>query len=149
MRPGLVFLVSILLMSASAAQAQNALDRYEAASEAIGDQMNALLAKEFPNLDGNLPDTQWDDAHRRAGVCILTTLRDVAGIDYLAEMLTALEATASRKFASSQELTSATTLPVTRTMTANRVQAITENCGMTALSMQRMEEAGTFQAMQN
>ena len=114
-----LFVASVVVMlGGGAASAQDALDRYEAASEAIGAKMNVLLARELPKIANNLPETDWDDAHRQAGLCILQTLVDEAGIDYVAAMLSALE------------------------------QAITEDCGLTALSMQRMAEAGTFEAMQ-
>ena len=135
-------------VGAGAASAQDALDRYEAASETIGDKMNALLAREIPKVANNLPETEWDDAHRQAGVCVLQTLADEAGIDYVAAMLSALEQTARRNFKSTAELSSATTLPGSDKIGANRVQAITEGCGLTALSMQRMMDAGTFEAMQ-
>lgn len=138
----------VLILGGGAACAQDALGRYEAASEAIGEKMNALLARELPKVANNLPETAWDDAHRQAGVCILQTLVDEAGIDYVAAMLSALEQTAKRNFSSTAELSTATTLPGSDKIGANRVQAITEGCGLTALSMQRMAEAGTFEAMQ-
>lgn len=128
--------------------AQDALERYEAASETIGEKMNVLLARELPKVANNLPETDWDDAHRQAGVCILQTLADEAGIEYVAVVLSALEQTARRNFSSTGELSTATTLPGSDKIGASRVQAITEDCGMTALSMQRMAEAGTFEAMQ-
>ncbi len=128
--------------------AQDALARYETASEAIADKMNALLALEIPKVANNLPDTSWDDAHREAGLCILQTLVDEAGVDYVATMLAALEQTAQQTFSSTAELSSATTVPGSDKIGANRVQAITEGCGLTALSMQRLADAGTFEAMQ-
>lgn len=141
------FCLSVALLAGPAA-AQDALTRYEAASETIGNQMNRLLAKELPKVANNLPETAWDDAHRKAGLCVLQTLVDEAGTDYVATMLAALEATAKRKFASTAELSAASTIPGSDAIGANRVQAITEECGLAGLSMQRMVEAGTFEAMQ-
>ncbi len=133
---------------AAPAVAQDALGRYEAASEAIGEKMNALLAAELPKIANNLPETDWDDAHREAGTCVLQTLVDEAGIDYVANMLAALEVAAKTDYASTAELSTATSLPGSDKIGANRVQLITEECGLTALSMQRMMDAGTFEAMQ-
>lgn len=144
----LSFAVSVMLSLATPAAAQDALTRFEGASETIGAEMNRLMAEEYPAIADNLPETEWDDAHRTAGTCILTTLIDEAGVDYVAGMLAGLEATAKRRFSSTAELSTAASFPSSPNVSTARVQTITEDCGLTALAMQRMVEAGTFEALQ-
>ncbi len=140
MRRSLTLALTLAAAVAAPALANEAVDRFEAASETMGSKINAALLAENPALEGKLPDVTWDDAHRQAGACILSTVAQEAGTGAMTQLITGLEAAAAKSYRSLAEISAAQTTSVDG-ITPNRLQEITDSCGMTALSMQRMQAA--------
>ena len=64
------------LCCASPGLANEAVNRFEAASEAISEKLYQLSDAENPGVFKRLPDHEWDAAHRSAGTCVLVAIAD-------------------------------------------------------------------------
>lgn len=133
-------LVTATLALATPAFANEAVTRFEAASEALGEKINAVLVKENPAMAGKTPDVTWDDAHREAGACILATVAGEAGAGAMTQLIVGLERAAGRNYSSLAQIGAASAVQV-EGISSNRLQEITDACGMTTLTMQRMQAA--------
>jgi len=140
----LALTAALTLATALPAAANEAVNRYEAASERLGEIQNTLLLEAFPTAAGKLPETDWDDAHRQAGACVLAQVAGIGGVPAMTALITNLEAAARRSYSdlgrfATQVSDAQSSIPG---VSGTQVQAITEQCGLRALSEERMAASG-------
>ncbi|MFT4619518.1 MAG: hypothetical protein ACI9KS_000018 [Sulfitobacter sp.] len=132
--------VCALTALAAPAAANEAVNRFEAASETLSAKINTVLVLENPAMAGKTPDVIWDEAHRTAGACILATVAGEAGAPAMTQLIVGLERAAGQTYSSLAEIGAASAVQV-EGIKSSRLQEITDACGMTTLTMQRMVDA--------
>ena len=146
-------LAALVFLFPATAYADSQLERLEVLSEEINLGMAKMMAREITNAGGDpaplmaaLPDTQWDDEYRTAGQCLLDKYSDAAGPDAVESILDQMETIVSTlDTATLESMEEMDFQPVG--ITEEQTIAITRDCGMIELAMQRMEESGFSAAM--
>lgn len=116
----------------------DALDRLEAGTTAMTDNLLDFYVSRVPELADVRPDMSWDAAFRDAGQCILDGIDADGGSAAVAEYLTALEEFAAAEI---RDFTDMTTL-MPDALSTNVVLGLSNSCGMIALGTQRMAASG-------
>jgi hypothetical protein len=141
-------LAALLTIPATAAFAQSALDRFEAASERVTQLTYQGIASQY-NVDASVfPDTAWDRPMRRAGRCILNAYEGEVGENGVAQFIAGFEA-AVQTAAPADILNGNFTGQLPEGLDTQRQQQIQNDCGMLELEMTRLAESGVLQALQN
>ncbi|MEJ6390612.1 hypothetical protein [Gymnodinialimonas ulvae] len=140
-------LAALLTIPATAAVAQSALDRFEAASERVTQLTYQGIAAQYSVDASVFPDTAWDRPMRRAGRCILDAYESEVGSDGVAQFLTGFE-TALQSAAPADILNGSFSGQLPEGLTTQRQQQIQNECGMLELEMTRLATSGVLQALQ-
>ncbi len=132
---------------AGAAHAQQSdLERFEAAAEAMSEQMFSLIAQEQPAVRDALPQTDWNSAFREAGACVLDRIREETSDANIDRMLGELEMLAAAEFDSLAQMRAANDATGPG-LPQDRMLQINESCGMEAAMRQRMADSDFLDAM--
>jgi hypothetical protein len=130
----------IALCSASPGFANEAVNRFQAASEAISEKLYKLSDAENPGVFKRLPDHEWDAAHRSAGTCVLVAIADQADAESMTQYIVALESVAVNTFGNTAALLEALNFQVSG-VSSQSVQLISQACGLTELQAARLQVA--------
>jgi hypothetical protein len=140
-------LAALMTIPATAAVAQSALDRFEAASERVTQLTYQGIAAQYSVDAAVFPDTAWDRPMRRAGRCILEAYEGEVGEDGVAQFLAGFE-TAVQSAAPADILNGTFSGQLPDGLTTQRQQQIQNECGMLELEMTRLATSGVLQALQ-
>ena len=128
------------LCSASPGLANEAVNRFEAASEAISEKLYQLSDAENPGVFKRLPDHEWDAAHRSAGTCVLVAIADQAGAQSMTQYIVSLESVAESTFGNTASLLDALNFQVSG-VSSQSIQLIGQACRLTELQAARLQAA--------
>jgi len=139
--------------------ADDQLDRFEAISERSHKIMMDMMIKEYIAMgaDGDAlraatPDGTWDDDYREAGTCTLDRYRAIIGKSGVDDMLDEMENVFESLNDGSATLESMETLSKLNSIagvSTDQQVAITQECGMIKLSLQRMRDSGFTDILQS
>ena len=101
------------------------LDRYETAMERFQINFTAFYISRIPELEGNMPPTEWEDIDRDIGRCVLKTYEAATGAAGVEAFVIGIEALAAVEVTSNRVITAAMA-PVMADTVAN---AAVESCG--------------------
>lgn len=130
-----------MILSPVSAQADTRLEQFEAISEALGTMILRSISDQM-RADLPLPDLSWDDDFRLAGACILDQWQNIGGPELVDVMLLETAAVAKAGFTSRTDLMQAQRRIAELTLPAQMQYQISEDCGMNALTEQRVRESG-------
>ncbi|MFP7674382.1 hypothetical protein ACG74X_13625 [Marivita sp. S0852] len=137
-----------------AAVAESQLDRLENISEqmnaAMFEAMVRMAEKEGANpapLRAAIPDGAWDDSFRKAGACLLDKYNAAAGKDEINKMLDAMDAAIPQMADMDLDSSGDEFDFLPDGMTDDLAIQINSECGLTQLSLDRMEASGFTAAL--
>jgi hypothetical protein len=120
--------------------------------QVVSERANALMTEamivEIPALEGNMPDSAWDEPMRTAYACILdgyTAASSEAAVDDMLDEMEALMETATVDSILNGEMAEDAMLP--EGVDEAEAQAILSGCGLMELMMTRMAESGAMTVM--
>lgn len=138
--------IAAIVALPAAAQADTKLAQFEAISEALGTMILQSISDQL-RADLPLPDLSWDDDFRMAGACILDQWQNIGGPELVDVMLLETAAVAKAGYTSQADLMKAQRRIAELTLPAQIQYQISEDCGMNALSEQRIRESGFHDAI--
>lgn len=147
-----IYLASLLLIATTfmpnLAFAQSELEQFEAIGEAMASKMNRLFVAQNPQVAEFLPEVEWDDEFRASAKCMIDAFRAEGGDDFIEQMLVKGNEFVDKDFTSFTEFQEhANFMP--DTIGQNRQIEISSECGMTELTIERMQESGFAEALQS
>lgn len=128
--------------------AQSLLERMETVTTQTTALLNQGLVLQIPELEGRLPEADWDAPLRDGYSCVLDAMVAEAGEDAVETYLSTLEdrlATATPADAANG-LSAEADLPAG--LTEERMDAISSECGIPALILERMEASGALEIIE-
>ncbi len=128
------------------AYSQTELEQFEEVAEAMSAKMNELFLVQDPSLKEVLPSTDWDDEFRSAAKCVLDLYRSEAGDEFVAQMLENGKKFASSELTNFDDIEKALDFMPDGISDARQI-AISQECGMTDLTLKRMQESGFTDAL--
>jgi hypothetical protein len=147
MRLTVLTLTALIALPLPAA-AQSQLDRMEVLSERANALMNEAMIAQAPQLDGQMPSPEWDDALRAAFGCVLDGYRSDVGDEGVDVMLDQMETTLDG--ATAEDLMNGTMnerVDLPEGITPERGTELMTSCGVMEIYMTRMMESGVVEAM--
>ena len=120
----------------------DALDRMEAGTEKMTDNLLDFYVARVPTLGETRPDMSWDTAFREAGQCILDGIAADGGDAGTATYLGALENFAEAEILNFTDMS--TQMP--DALATDVVLNLSSDCGMISLGTERMAESGLTEA---
>ena len=129
------------------AYAQSEIEQFEEIGEAFATKLNNLFVVQNPEIVEFLPEVEWDDAFRTSGQCMIDAFRTEGGEDFVSQMLIKGKEFIAKDITSFAEFQKqADFMP--EDISQQRQVEISAECGMTALTITRMQESGFEQAVQ-
>ena len=147
------FFIQILGLTAliaipSFAFAQTELEEFEEIAETMSAKMNQIFVTQRPALVDVLPDVEWDEEFRTAGRCMLKAYRAEGGDEFVTEMLLKGREFAETELNDFSDFQKAADF-MPDGISDERQIDISRECGMTALTIKRMEESGLSDALRD
>lgn len=149
-----LFTILLLTTLPFAAHAESRLDQLERISETMSDSMFAAMIRMVERQGGNpeplraaVPDGSWDDEYRTAGRCLLNKLTDASSEKAVDKMLTDMEAALPKMATMDLESMGDDMNFTPDGISDDFMLDVNQECGLIALSMQRMEASGFSAAM--
>jgi hypothetical protein len=139
------FLIAALALLPGAAFADDLLDRYEVASVAKAEQMEAFYAERVPELLEVLPEMGWDDEIAAVAQCTLDGVRAERGEAGAEEYVAAMETWADVPVTSFTQM--AEGQPAV--LSDDLAMQLTMDCGGMDLAMERMSASGMMELIQD
>ncbi|AHM02826.1 hypothetical protein roselon_00381 [Roseibacterium elongatum DSM 19469] len=141
----LILASAVALALPMAANAQSALERFEVLNEQIETLIFEAMAAQTPQLVGNLPAPEWNQAMRVAGECFLDGVRDEVGDEGVNTLLDNMEAAMQGVDATSLMQESGAFQPTLPDgLSDQQLQNIDSECGLNQALMMRFAESGAF-----
>jgi len=138
--------LTALIVIPSFAFAQTELEEFEELAETMSTKMNQIFVAQQPALADVLPDVEWDEEFRTAGRCMLKAYRAEGGDEFVSEMLSKGREFAETELKDFSDFQKAADF-MPDGISDQRQIDISQECGMTALTIKRMEESGLTQAL--
>ena len=137
-----LLLAAAILAICPPAIADEAADRYRAASEAQAAAMTAFLVSRVPDMAEVVPSPEWTDEHEAIAACTLDALRAERGEEGVEAYVAAMEEAAAIEVTSLDSMASGPALLADELA----VRLLTE-CGGMDLAARQMEESGFMEMM--
>jgi len=128
-----------------AAQADEALDRYIAASTTQAEAMQAFLLSRVPDLVDVLPPTEWGDAELAVAQCTLDGIRDARGAAGVEDYVAAVEVMAAQPITAFGDVGAG----APEILTDDLSMQLAQDCGGMELAMRQMQESGLMARLQD
>ncbi len=149
-----LFIAILFATCPAAAIAETQLERLEVISERMTDAMFDAMIRMVERDGGNatpmreaIPDTTWDASYRDAGACLLDRFTAASSVTAVDKMLDDMEAFVPQM--ADMDLDSmgddATFLP--EGISEDFSVSVNQECGLTGIMMDRMDESGFMAAM--
>lgn len=135
--------LAVALALPPALAAAEPLDRIAEANIALSRQMESFFLARAPELEGKMPDYDWNAEMRSAGACFVEGYEREAGAEALEDYIRALEAWSGTEITSFQQLT----FGMPEILTAPLPMRLTEDCGVMEISLARATESGFIEAL--
>jgi hypothetical protein len=133
----LLFVLTLCLPVA--ALADNALlQRYEAAQEQTDSNMDAMMIRKLPELQGHTPLREWDEVDRAIGQCVLDAVAKERGPAGLEAFVAAAEQFATMTFTSMNHVYVSTPPEIS----GKAVVDLMQTCGVFDRSYQLQTDSG-------
>jgi len=140
-----VFITSLLLLPLSM-KAQTELEQFEEIAEAMSTKMNQIFLSKDPSLKSVLPAVEWDDEFRSAAECALDKYRSEGGDDFVAQMLKNGKQFVSTEITEFEDIEKALDFMPDGISDQRQIE-ISQECGLTQLTLKRMEDSGFAEAL--
>ena len=138
----------------AAAFADSRLDRLEAISEEMTDAMYDAMIRMVEKEGGNpeplraaIPSLEWDDTFREAGACVLDKYISASSSSAVDDMLDRMEAFIPEMAEMDLDAFEDNTDFLPEGVSEDFSISVNEECGMTDVMLDRMEESGFMAAM--
>jgi hypothetical protein len=141
----LALMTFALIPLALPAAADDLLDRYEAASNAVQDNMIAFYETRVPELVAVMPEMGWDDELAAVAQCTLDGIRAERGEDGAEEYVAAMETWGETEITSF--MTMAEGMPAV--LSDDLALQLSMDCGGMDIAMERMQSSGMMELIQD
>ena len=138
----------ILLLTASvSAQANELLDRLEAATELLGEHQGAFYVSRVPELKDKMPAWDWDEEIRTASKCVLEGIEKRKGRKVAEAYVAGIEKDAQLEITSMNQLSEQSSIPDELKGNDQTIYHLMESCKTLEISAIRLQESGLWDAM--
>ncbi len=135
--------VALAGMMPFAAQADDLLDRYKAASQMQAEKMSDFMIARVPELEGVIPPTEWTAEADVVGQCTVDRVRADRGEDGLEAYVAAVEEMAAVEVTSLSQMGE----NIPELLTDMYFMQVAQDCGAMDLAQKQMEESGMLAMM--
>ena len=143
----LALLTSVICLS-SQAYAQIELEQFEENGEAMASKMNQLFVVQNPQVAEFLPEVAWNDGFRASAKCMIDLFRTEGGDDFITQMLANGKEFVTKEFTSFTDFQEHANFMPEGLSQARQIE-ISGECGMTKLTIDRIQGSGFAQALQS
>ena len=145
-------LSAILCMSFGIPQlvaADDLLDRLENATETMGAKQGAFYLSRVPELEGKMPEWEWDDEIRQASKCVLDGIEKAKGRGIAEAYVAGLEKDAKMEIQSMAQLSEQSSIPKELQAEDQTILNLMQSCKTIEISTIRLKQSGFWDAMQD
>ncbi|WP_439524738.1 hypothetical protein [Marivita sp.] len=149
-----LFTVVPFILLPFAVQAETQLERLEDVSERMNSAVMEMMVREVERQGGNpeplrgaIPDGEWNDAYRDAGQCMLDRYTEASSQSDVDEMITKMEGMIPMMATANMEDLGDNMDITPEGISDELSMQINNDCGMTDLMLERMQESGFTEAL--
>jgi hypothetical protein len=133
-----------LTIASSNSYADDLLDRLETATELLGAKHGEFYLSKLPELEGKMPDWNWDDEIRTASACVLTGIKKAKGAKVAEAYVSGIELDAKRDIASMSQMRDQTNMPEELQGEDTTLLNLMQECGTIEISATRLQDSGLW-----
>lgn len=124
--------------------ADQLLDRLETATELLGAKHGEFYLAKLPELNGKIPDWNWDDEIRAASACVLNGIRKAKGAKVAEAYVRGIELDAEREILSMSQMRDQSNMPRELQGEDQTIINLMQECGTLEISAERLQDSGLW-----